>query len=254
MRQILCYGDSNTWGCVPFEGDEEARRYPPDRRWPGVLRRALGDGYWVVEEGLNGRTTVWDDPLEPHRNGRAQLLPTLLTHKPLDLVIVMLGTNDLKRRLGASGREIAEGAGQLADVIAHSACGADGGAPATLLVCPPPLARLSEPNDEFEDEFEGAPEKHAQLALHLPLVAETRSVSFFDAGTVVASSDVDGIHLDEPAQQSSGRRWRSVCASSAPGLAHYSQPYPSPSPSSGAGPADHPQVTGMSAQSTSPWS
>jgi lysophospholipase L1-like esterase len=215
VRQILCYGDSNTWGCMPFKGDEAARRYPPDLRWPGVLRRELGEGYWVVEEGLNGRTTVWDDPLEPHRNGRTQLLPTLLTHKPLDLVIVMLGTNDLKRRLGASGREIAEGAGQLADVIAHSACGADGRAPATLLVCPPPVARLSEFNDEFEDEFEGAPDKHAQLALHLPLVAETRSVSFFDAGTVVSSSDLDGIHLDAPAHAILGaalaQRVRELC-------------------------------------------
>ena len=69
MKNILCFGDSNTWGCVPLEGPVPARRFPPATRWPGVLRRELGDGYWVVEEGLNGRTTVWDDPLEPHRNG-----------------------------------------------------------------------------------------------------------------------------------------------------------------------------------------
>ena len=118
MKNILCYGDSNTWGCIPFEGAGPARRFPPDMRWPGVLQRELGDGYWVVEAGLNARTTVWDDPLEPHRNGRELLLPTLLTHQPLDLVIIMLGTNDLKHRINASAAEIAEGAGMLADIVA----------------------------------------------------------------------------------------------------------------------------------------
>ncbi len=195
MRQILCYGDSNTWGCVPIEGDEPARRFAPDVRWPGVLRRELGDGYWIAEAGLSGRTTVWDDPLEPHLNGRELLLPTLLTHYPLDLVVVLLGTNDLKRRIGASSREIAEGAGLLADVIAGSECGPDGAAPHTLLVCPAPLGRLS----QFAEDFDGAPAKHAELVRHLEGVAEARSCSFFDAGTVISSSDVDGIHLDAPA-------------------------------------------------------
>ena len=86
MAAILCYGDSNTWGCIPLRGSEPARRFPPETRWPGVLRRELGDGHWVVEEGLNGRTTVWDDPLEPHRNGRTLLPPTLLTHQPPEFV------------------------------------------------------------------------------------------------------------------------------------------------------------------------
>ena len=155
MKSILCYGDSNTWGCIPLQGPDPARRFPPGTRWPGVLRRELGDGYWVVEAGLSGRTTVWDDPLEPHRNGRKLLLPTLLTHQPLDLVIIMLGTNDLKHRLNASAAEIAEGAGMLVDIVTGSGCGPDGGAPQTLLVCPPPIAEV----DQFDDEFEGGAEK-----------------------------------------------------------------------------------------------
>ena len=159
-----------------------------------MLRRELGDGYWIVEEGLNGRTTVWDDPLEPHRNGREFLPPTLLTHQPLDLVIIMLGTNDLKRRINASASEIAEGAGMLADIVAGSGCGPGGGAPQTLLVCPPPIARL----DQFADAFEGGTEKSRQLADHFAAIAEVRSCAFLDAGTVISSSDVDGIHLDEP--------------------------------------------------------
>ena len=179
MKNILCYGDSNTWGCIPLEGAEPARRFPPDTRWPGVLRRELGEGHWIVEEGLNARTTVWDDPLEPHRNGRKLLLPTLLTHQPLDLVIIMLGTNDLKHRINASAAEIAEGAGMLADIVAGSGCGPDGRAPQTLLVCPPPIAEV----DQFDDEFEGGAEKSRQLAGHFASIAEARSCGFIDAGT-----------------------------------------------------------------------
>ena len=193
MAAILCYGDSNTWGCIPLQGPEPAGRFPPETRWPGVLRRELGDGHWVVEEGLNGRTTVWDDPLEPHRNGRTLLPPTLLTHQPLDLVIVMLGTNDLKHRLNASAAEIATGAGMLVDIVAASGCGPDGRSPQTLLVCPAPIAQL----DRLADDFEGGTEKSRRLAGHYAAVAEARSCAFLDAGTVISSSDVDGIHLDE---------------------------------------------------------
>jgi lysophospholipase L1-like esterase len=194
MANILCYGDSNTWGCIPLQGPEPARRYPPGTRWPGVLRRKLDDGYWVVEAGLNGRTTVWDDPLEPHRNGRKLILPTLLTHQPLDLVIIMLGTNDLKRRMNASPADIARGAGVLVDIVAASGCGPDGRAPQTLLVCPAPIAEV----DQFDDEFEGGTEKSRQLASHFAAIAEARSCPFLDAGVLISSSDVDGIHLDEP--------------------------------------------------------
>jgi lysophospholipase L1-like esterase len=195
MKNVLCYGDSNTWGCVPFEGAGPARRFPPDTRWPGVLQRELGDGYWVVEAGLNARTTVWDDPLEPHRNGRELLLPTLLTHQPLDLVIIMLGTNDLKHRINASAAEIAEGAGMLADIVARSGCGRNGGVPQTLLVCPPPIAQV----DQFDDEFEEGVEKSRKLPGHFATTADVRSCGFIDAGTLIASSEIDGIHFDESA-------------------------------------------------------
>lgn len=195
MTSILCYGDSNTWGCVPLAGPGPTRRFPADVRWPGVLRRQLGHGYRIVEAGLNGRTTVWDDPFAPHRNGRELLLPTLLTHRPLDVVIIMLGTNDLKHRLNASAAEIAEGAGMLSDIVAGSGCGPDGGAPETLLVCPPPLVEV----DEFDDEFEGGVEKSRQLTRHFAATAEARSCAFVDAGSLVSSSDIDGVHLDERA-------------------------------------------------------
>lgn len=86
MKTILCYGDSNTWGCPPVRPGQDVARYGPDVRWGSVLRAALGPGYWVVEEGLGGRTTVWDDPIEgEHKNGKRYLLPCLESHAPIDL-------------------------------------------------------------------------------------------------------------------------------------------------------------------------
>jgi lysophospholipase L1-like esterase len=201
VKSILCYGDSNTWGCIPRPGPDPGRRFPPDQRWPGVLRSELGPDYWVVEEGLNGRTTVWDDGLEPHRNGRKLLPPALISHKPLDLVILMLGTNDLKRRFGVSAGEVADGAGQLVDLVRASDCGPDEGPPQVLLVCPAPLARL----DLYAETFEGAPEKSQLLAARFEAEARSRSCPFLDAGAHIASSDTDGIHLDREAHGTLGR-------------------------------------------------
>lgn len=187
-KTILCYGDSNTWGYNPLtEG-----RYARDERWAGVLRRALGDGYVVVEEGLNGRTTVWDDPIEDHRSGKEYLLPCLRTHKPVDLVVIMLGTNDLKARFGVPACDIAAGAGVLVDMVAKSETGPGNRAPKVLLIAPPPLARLS----GFAEMFEGGAAKAEKLSRHFRLVAEERGCALLDAREVIVSSDVDGIHLD----------------------------------------------------------
>jgi lysophospholipase L1-like esterase len=177
---------------VPLAGPQPPERFSADVRWPGVLRRELGSDWWVVEEGLNGRTTVWEDALEPYRNGLEYLRPALLSHQPLDVVVVMLGTNDLKRRFGVSAREIAVGAGLLVDAIRASGCGPDAGAPRVLLVCPPPLGRL----DELADQFEGGAEKSRELAGHYAAAAEARSCAFLDARVHIASSDVDGVHLE----------------------------------------------------------
>ena len=99
--QILCFGDSNTWGYVPLTVD----RYPESVRWTGVMAQALGAGFRIIEEGQNGRTTVWDDPLEgDNKNGLRYLPACLESHHPLDLVIIMLGTNDLKARWNLCAR------------------------------------------------------------------------------------------------------------------------------------------------------
>ena len=201
MRTVLCYGDSNTWGCVPVAGDSPPARFPPDERWPGVLRRELGAEYSIVEAGLNGRTTVWEDGLAPYRNGRDLLLPTLYTAFPLDVVVVMLGTNDLKRRFGVSAAEIAEGAGALVDLIRASRCGPKLGPPDVLLVCPPPVGPL----DDGDVEFAGAEAKSRELASSFAAVAEARSCAFLDAGLHVSSSEADGIHLDRGAHEALGK-------------------------------------------------
>jgi lysophospholipase L1-like esterase len=188
MKTIVCYGDSNTWGHNPATG----ARYAPDERWPGVMRAALGEGYTIIEEGMNGRTTVWDDPFEPGRNGKTYLLPCLLTHHPFDLVIIHLGVNDLKHRYGLSAYDVARGAGTLVRIALGSGAGPDGGPPIVLLVAPPPVARLT----NFSLEFVGAEEKSRGFAKEYRLFAESLGCAYFDAGSVITSSDVDGIHLD----------------------------------------------------------
>ena len=132
MKTILCYGDSNTWGYDPVSAD----RHPYERRWTTVLQRVLGEDYLVIPEGLNGRTTVWDDPIELHKSGSTYLPPCLESHKPVDLVVIMLGTNDLKMRFGLPAVDIAAGAGVLVDLVGRSACGPGGAAPKVLVLVP----------------------------------------------------------------------------------------------------------------------
>lgn len=188
MKTILCYGDSNTWGSDPAT----RQRFGPEVRWTGVLQRELGHDYRVVEEGLNGRTTRWDDPIEPHRNGLTYLVPCLESHEPLDMVTIMLGTNDLKRRFDLSASDIAQSAAGLAEIAQRTARTAIGDPPVVLLIAPPPVATLS----GYDQMFAGAVEKSRAFARYYRLAAEWSGVAFFDAGSVIVSSDLDGIHFE----------------------------------------------------------
>jgi len=108
MKTVLCYGDSNTWGSATAPRPDD--RYPPDERWTGILRRRLGPEWLVVEEGLPGRTTVHPDPIEGSwLDGSAYLLPCLRSHQPLDAIVLMLGTNDLKARFNVPAGEAQAG-------------------------------------------------------------------------------------------------------------------------------------------------
>lgn len=188
MKTIVCYGDSNTWGYNPATKD----RYGRDDRWAGVLRQTLGDGYWVLEEGLNGRTTVWNDPIEGYKNGKDYLAPCLETHRPIDLITIMLGTNDLKKRFSLSAFDIANGAGVLVKLVRQSEAGPNGRAPHVLLMAPPPVAALT----EFASMFEGAEAKSRQFSQQYRRVAEELGCELLDTADVIVSSEVDGIHFE----------------------------------------------------------
>jgi len=197
MKTILCFGDSNTWGWDPVSQD----RYARDDRWTGVLRQTLGDEHLIIEEGLNGRTTVWDDPIEGYKNGQAYLIPCLETHRPLDLVIIMLGTNDLKLRFSVSAFDIANSAGVLVDIVQKSIAGPEGNAPPVLLLAPPPLGKLT----EFAEMFEGGTAKSKRFSEHYQRVAEEYGCEFLDTAQVIVSSDIDGVHLELTEHRKLGR-------------------------------------------------
>jgi lysophospholipase L1-like esterase len=188
MKRILCYGDSNTWGYNPVTQD----RFSKHERWTGQLKQALGEGYDVIEEGLNGRTTVWDDPIEGYKNGREYLIPCLESHKPLDLVIIFLGVNDLKKRFSLSAYDIAEGARVLAQIVQKSNTGIMNGAPQILIMAPPPVGKLT----AFAEMFEGAEAKSQKFAEHYQRIATELRCPFFDTSMVIVSSDLDGIHFE----------------------------------------------------------
>jgi lysophospholipase L1-like esterase len=187
--RILCYGDSNTFGSRP---DGLAQRYSDDERWAGVLQSTLGESYQVIVEGLPGRTTVWEDPIEPYRNGSAYLIPCLWSQAPLDLVIVLLGTNDLKQRFSATAQDIANGAGRLVGMIQASGAGRDGQPPRVLLLAPALPGKLN----ELAEMFSGAQAKAAKLGDYFKKVADLYGCDLLDLATLIHSSDLDGIHLD----------------------------------------------------------
>jgi lysophospholipase L1-like esterase len=198
MKAILCYGDSNTWGYIPGSGE----RYAPNIRWPGVLQQTLGSGYKIIEEGLSGRTTVWDDPIEEFRNGKDYLVPCLKSHAPLDLVILMLGSNDLKARFSAPAFNIAMGVGVLVDIIQKSETGVGGEAPQVLLIAPPPINPV--PGSDVDEDLAGGTAKSLKFSQFYRGVADDSGCAFFDSSQVISPSPVDGLHLEPKAHKALG--------------------------------------------------
>lgn len=201
MKTILCYGDSNTWG---YNARDESR-YPYPTRWTGVAQSALGGAYRLIEEGCSGRTTVWDDPLEQHKNGRKYLAPCLESHRPLDLVIIMLGTNDLKARFNLLPMDVAQGAAELVKLTQGYGCGPDGAAPQVLLVSPILVGDFIE-ETESVDYFGGreVAEKSQKLAALYARMAGRLACHYFDAAQVAAPCQLDAVHLDEAGHHSLG--------------------------------------------------
>lgn len=199
MPVLLTYGDSNTHGTVPLTAAGVLVRHPPGVRWPRVAAAALG---WdLAEDGLPGRTAALDDPVSgAHLNGVTGLRMALLSHAPLDVLTVMLGTNDVKTRFGADAARIAGGIAALLDLALLPEMQARSGAFRILLIAPPPVAPAGVLAAQF---WGGAPASRA-LAPLLADLAASRGVGFLDAGRVVAVSPVDGVHLDADAHRALG--------------------------------------------------
>lgn len=196
LRTVLCFGDSNTHGTRAMRWTTDRRRHERKDRWTTVMAEALGMGWEVISEGHPGRTAVFDDPVEgSHKNGLRVLQALLETHRPLDLVIVMLGTNDLKARFGVSAHDISLGLQRVVQEIHRSDCGPDGAAPAVLLAAP---VRVLE-TGVFMDTFAGAAAKSAALPDLLRAVAENNQAAFADMNDAAAADPVDGVHLDATA-------------------------------------------------------
>jgi len=191
MKTILCYGDSNTYGTRATGG-----RFVRDERWTGILQRLLGEKYYVIEEGCPGRTTVWDDPIEEGKSGKNYLLPCLVSHSPIDLIVIMLGTNDLKNRFSLSPTDVQWGMENLIRKIKKSGCGQNGQTPDILLVCPIQIGVLS----DLSDILIGAEEKCRHLPQLYKELAIREGIHYLNAGEYAEPDEADGLHIDKAGQ------------------------------------------------------
>lgn len=196
-RTVLCYGDSNTFGYRP----DDSQRYPYEVRWTGRLAEKLGETYHVVEAGLNSRTTVIDDDLEEDRNGLSAVSMVIEMNWPLDLIILMLGTNDMKERYHFEAAEIAEGARALIQRIRklHQEKHPEW-MPEILLVSPILIGEgIRDGVSGFSESFGGkrSYEISRKLAPLYRNVAEEEGCLFFDAAAVAAVGKKDSLHLEE---------------------------------------------------------
>jgi lysophospholipase L1-like esterase len=200
-RVLLVFGDSNTHGTLPLPALGALGRHPPGIRWPDVAAAALGPGWQVIAEGHPGRTTTHDDPIEgPHKNGR-RVLPALLeSHRPVDVVAILLGTNDLKARYALPAIDIALGVEKLAAQVRASNAGPGGAAPAVLLIAPVPITEAG----CLAEVFAGGAAKSRAVAPALAQVAARLGVPFLDAGLHAATDPLDGVHLDAAAHAALG--------------------------------------------------
>lgn len=200
MKTVLCYGDSLTWG---YDAGTLGRHAYEDR-WPSVLQKALGETVRVIPEGLNGRTTAFDDHFaDCDRNG-VKTLPTVLeTHAPLDLVIILLGANDMKPFISGSAFAACQGVTRLVELVRGHAWPFDYEAPEILLVAPPALCETG--NAQFAAMFAGGVAESEKLATLYRDRADELGCGFFDGGSVAVTTPLDGVHMDAENTRALGR-------------------------------------------------
>jgi len=192
MKQILVYSDSLTWGIIP----NTRERLSFGDRWTGVAENFLNKDaakYRIIENCLNGRRTVWEDPFKPGRNGLSGIEQVIEMHSPLELVVLMLGTNDFQSMHTHNAWHSAQGIRSLVEAIRHAPIEPGMPKPSIFIVAPPPIKT---PRGPIAPKFEGGEHKCLGLAGEYKIVAKELSCSFFDASSVTASSEVDGVHLD----------------------------------------------------------
>jgi lysophospholipase L1-like esterase len=194
MKTILAYGDSLTYGASPIKGGP---RHDYEDRWPSVLEAGLGGTARVIPEGLGGRTTAFDDHLANSDRNGARILPTLLaSHSPLDLVIIMLGTNDLKPAIHGSAQTASYGIRRLMQVVRGHFVEPGQTVPQMLIVAPPMIGETDNTDMLMHFGGEGAIAQSREFARHYKMRAEEYGAAFFDASTVAVPDPADGVHLD----------------------------------------------------------
>lgn len=190
-KRILCFGDSNTWGEIP-----KGQRYPIDNRWTGLLQKYLGNAFEVVEEGLCARTTDIDDPKEAGRNGLTYLAPCLRSHNPLDVVILMLGTCDLKERYRRTPERIFKGIENLVKAVLKISWNKKL-LPAKIILLSPPLLIES----INQDKYRGCEAKAKFLGKGYQEIANKYKLLFIDLVNEIEPSKTDGAHLEPEAHE-----------------------------------------------------
>ncbi|SDP87116.1 SGNH/GDSL hydrolase family protein [Phyllobacterium sp. OV277] len=200
MKTVLCYGDSLTWGYIP----DGSGRHALEDRWPQVLQAELGSNVNIVADGLNGRTTAFDDHLSGFERNAAKTLTTALgTHFPLDLVIIMLGTNDMKTFICGNALGTKRGMQRLIEIVRTAPYQLGVKAPDILIMSPPALGEAGGP--EFRLVFEQGIEQSRLLSAYYDDAAKEAACGFFDAGSVAKTSPVDGVHLDRDNTRAIGK-------------------------------------------------
>ncbi|MGI6250777.1 MAG: hypothetical protein ACOYKD_05380 [Anaerolineaceae bacterium] len=190
MYTIVCFGDTNTWGYDEFTGD----RLPFEKRWTGVLSIELGQNYRVIEEGLCGRTTVQDDPVETFKNGKTYLIPCLDSHKPINMLVLMLGQVNLKTRFSFTAQDIALGMEEIVKISLLSRCGIKNSPPKILLTSPVRVGPLKGTPMEAWFPVTTSESRSMELPRLYKNIADKYGIHFLDVSSV-AETSFDGIHI-----------------------------------------------------------
>lgn len=206
MKTILCFGDSNTNGCTPefdirdwkLDGKENAPvRYPREERWTGILAELLGPEYYVIEEGLPGRTTVFDDGTAPFKKGSDYIVPCMQTHAPIDLLVIMLGTNDVKCLFAPSKLSVGLAMEEFLKIVRNPALWDGRQAGRILLVAPPPIGEHIETSTYYGIYSRESVKVSGEFARIYGGIARLYGCDFLNAGDYIESSPCDSIHFSK---------------------------------------------------------